>query len=79
MIAHASATFRTGSHVRRYAVRLLLTGGISFAFFVLSGEIGREAGPVEFELDSGNVEASLTGCKRSDNRHGAKCRGLRTT
>jgi hypothetical protein len=81
MIAHASATFRTGSHVRTYAVRLL-TGWITFGFFVLSAEMGGGAGSAELEVDSAEVEAGLTGskkCWRSDDWHGARWRGFRTT
>ena len=36
-------------------------------------------GSGELEEDSAEVEASLTGCWRSNDRHGARWRGLRTT
>jgi len=68
MIAHASATFCIGSHVRIYAVRLL-SGSISFDFFALPAEMGEGAGLVEFEA---NVEAGLKRCWRINDRHGAR-------
>jgi hypothetical protein len=78
MMAHASATFCTGSHVRIYAVRLL-SGSNCFGFFALPAEMAEGAGEVEFEEDSVELEASLMKCWRINDRHGARWRGLRTT